>query len=78
MDAAVWNQKHSSVVCRQLGCGSAVSTELRDGSTEQPTWKIDSNCVGSELRWSMLRECGLMESGTLSYTLILICSGNKQ
>ena len=70
-----WNLKSSSVVCRQLDCGSAVSAEQRDGSTRQPTWWIRSNCGGDE---SSLRECGAVESDTSSSSLGLICSGNKQ
>ena len=72
-----WNHKSSSVVCRQLDCGSAVSAEHRHGSTyqDQPTWFITSNCGGDE---SSLRECGAVSSDTSSSSLELICSGNKQ
>ena len=75
VDPYDWNHKSSSVVCRQLDCGSAVSAEQRDGSTRQPTWWIRSNCGGDE---SSLRECGAVESDTSSSSLGLICSGNKQ
>ena len=71
----VWSHQSSSVVCRQLGCGSAVSTEQRDGSTRHPTWWIIGRCVGTE---SSLKECGLMVSRSDSSSLYLICSGNKQ
>ena len=70
-----WNMRLSSVVCRQLGCGSAVSTEKRDGSTDHPTWLIRGRCVGTE---TSLKECGVMESGSNPISLYLICSGNKQ
>ena len=70
-----WNHKSSSVVCRQLDCGSAVSAEWRHGSTDQPTWSIDTTCGGDE---SSLRECGAVRSDTSSSSLELICSGNKQ
>ena len=68
-----WEQKSSSVACGQLGCGSAVSTEQRGGSTDQPTWSVTSNCVGSEYS---LRECGTIRSKTSSSSLGLICSGD--
>ena len=77
-----WNHQSSSVVCRQLGCGSAVSTEQRDGSTNQPAWGIHLDCFGSEFSLKSefsLRECGLLDSGSYPYSsLYLICSGNKQ
>ena len=74
VDPYEWSHQSSSVVCRQLGCGSAVSTEERDGSTEQPVWEMKSPCVGSE---PSLRECGAVESSRSSYSLYLICSGNN-
>ena len=89
-----WNHQSSSVVCRQLGCGSVVSTEQRHGSTDPtwyaffggsterrrsstdvPTWRIRDKCVGTE---SSLKECGVMGSSSYSFSLYLICSGNKQ
>ena len=70
-----WSYQSSSVVCRQLGCGSAVSTETRT-TPHQPSWKIGSKCIGTE---TSLKECGGMEekSDTV-YSVYLICSGNKQ
>ena len=68
-----WNHQSSSVVCRQLGCGSAVSSERRRGSN-RPTWLPDK-CVGTE---SSLKECGVMSSQTSTSSVYLICSGNKQ
>ena len=70
-----WNLNASSVVCRQLGCGSAVDTKWSSGSERQPVWWITSSCVGSE---SSLRECGMTKPGYSTGTLEVICSGNKQ
>ena len=69
-----WNLPSSSVVCRQLDCGSAVSTERSSGATHKPVWRITSACVGSE---SSLRECGRKMSATSLYILEVICSGNQ-
>ena len=69
-----WNRMSSSVVCRQLNCGSAVSTEFTASPTRQPGWMIPSSCVGSE---SSLMECGPVKSYNSTITLKLTCSGKK-
>ena len=69
---STWNMKSSSVVCRQLDCGSAVSRERTSHSTHEPVWWISSSCVGSE---SSLRECGTKMSGNSTARLEVICSG---
>ena len=67
-----WDLRAAAVVCRQLDCGSAVSTRYTDD--EHPGWRFRSHCVGSE---SALRECGTVETGYVaSYTMEVICSGN--
>jgi len=66
-----WNQNSSSVVCRQLGCGSAVSTERSLGSRVQPVWWMRCSCVGSE---SSLRECVIKKSYSSTATLEVICA----
>ena len=67
-----WNQNSSSVVCRQLHCGSAVSTERTFNSTPEGVWWISSSCVGSE---SSLKECGTKMAGNSSARLEVVCSG---
>ena len=74
VDGTYWNQKSSSVVCRQLDCGSAVSTERTSDFTLEPVWLINAFCVGSE---SSVRECGTKQTFTSPYRLEVICSGNK-
>ena len=74
-----WNLKSSSVVCRQLDCGSAVSTERSSGFTHEPVWRITPYCVGSE---SSLSDCAIMETshitqkGLITGKPTVICSGN--
>ena len=62
----------AAVVCRQLDCGSAVST--RGTEDEHPVWMFISRCVGSE---PALRECGTVDGEyPASFTLEVNCSGN--
>ena len=67
-----WNRMSSSVVCRQLNCGAAVSTELNSSSKRERGWMIPSSCVGSE---SSLMECGPVKSYDSNLTLKINCSG---
>ena len=73
-----WNLKSSSVVCRQLNCGSAVSTERSSAFTQQPVWRITPYCVGSE---TSLSDCVIMENhitrkGLITGKPTVNCSGN--
>ncbi|XP_074481206.1 scavenger receptor cysteine-rich type 1 protein M130-like [Sebastes fasciatus] len=64
--------KVAAAVCNRLDCGSAVSTNISNISSEKPVWWIGHSCVESYL---MLRECLELPSyfGS-SDSLEVICS----
>ena len=79
-----WNLHTSAAVCRQLDCGSVLSTG-RISASDEPVWEITSRCEASDY---LLREC-LSEKGlgdvygrrryhprTSDERLEVICSGN--
>ena len=70
-----WNQDPASVVCRQLNCGSLVSTQVKMTATLSRTWLIRSSCKPSD---SLLGECILAWDDESIARLEVICSDDKQ
>ncbi|NXL95691.1 DMBT1 protein, partial [Alectura lathami] len=58
-----WDIAEASVVCRQLGCGAALSApgSARFGKGSDPIWLDDVNCIGNEVA---LSECGARSWGS--------------
>uniref|UniRef100_A0A668ARM7 SRCR domain-containing protein n=1 Tax=Myripristis murdjan TaxID=586833 RepID=A0A668ARM7_9TELE len=69
-----WNPQATAAVCRELDCGSAVSTQWRKKFEYRNVWKIRPSCLQSG---STLRECVQRSFGESSrYSLEIACSGN--
>ncbi|KAM7114821.1 scavenger receptor cysteine-rich type 1 protein M130 isoform 1-T1 [Molossus nigricans] len=60
-----WGLKEADVVCRQLGCGSALKTTYQSYSKIKPTntWLFLSSCIGNE---TSLWDCKNWQWGGLS------------
>ncbi|NXK51696.1 DMBT1 protein, partial [Chauna torquata] len=58
-----WDTAEASVVCRQLGCGAALSApgSAHFGKGSGPIWLDDVNCTGTE---AALSECGARSWGS--------------
>ncbi|XP_064355630.1 deleted in malignant brain tumors 1 protein-like isoform X2 [Dromaius novaehollandiae] len=57
-----WGLNDAEVVCRQLGCGMAISApgKAQFGQGHDPIWLDEVNCTGTE---GTITECGLMSWG---------------
>ncbi|TKS74177.1 Scavenger receptor cysteine-rich type 1 protein M130 [Collichthys lucidus] len=67
--ASDWALKEAAFVCRDLGCGSAVSLRLREKSTVTSGWLISPSCVRSG---KPMKGCSSL--GSSSFVLDLSCS----
>ncbi|NWZ27641.1 DMBT1 protein, partial [Asarcornis scutulata] len=58
-----WDIAEANVVCRQLGCGAALSApgSARFGEGSDPIWLDDVNCIGTE---AALSECQFQPWGS--------------
>ncbi|XP_055004256.1 deleted in malignant brain tumors 1 protein-like [Boleophthalmus pectinirostris] len=66
----LWDQEDTTVVCRDLNCGSAVRGESRDDFPQSPVWEITSDCV----RKSSVRRCVIGSSSSSSLGVDVKCS----
>ncbi|XP_042372445.1 CD5 antigen-like, partial [Plectropomus leopardus] len=68
VDGSDWTLTSADLACRDLDCGSAVSTRIRDEFVNKSAWKISPECIRGRYT---LREC--VESGSSSSVLELTC-----
>ncbi|XP_059211493.1 scavenger receptor cysteine-rich type 1 protein M130-like [Centropristis striata] len=64
-----WTLKTAAAACRDLDCGSAVSLERKEESSDRAMWRIRSDCLQSG---SALRDCA--SSFFFPFILDLVCS----
>ncbi|KAL3995785.1 tripartite motif-containing protein 35 [Sarotherodon galilaeus] len=72
--STVWDLNHAGIVCRQLGCGPAVSTEALNLPNKTPMWRFFSDCFGFE---SALMECGAVNPRLSSSVIQVNCAGRR-
>ena len=75
VDVPFWIQMSSAIVCRQLNCGSLVTTEKKFGPKNPRVLMIRPYCSGSE---SSLTDCAIKWTEHSSDRVEVICSGKKQ
>ncbi|MGH0173055.1 UNVERIFIED_CONTAM: hypothetical protein FKN15_064506 [Acipenser sinensis] len=68
-----WDMRHAQVVCRELGCGYAVSASVgaRSGNRTSPYWRKGYHCSGEE---QSLISCSVKELTTCHKEASVICS----
>ncbi|XP_047451072.1 scavenger receptor cysteine-rich type 1 protein M130-like isoform X2 [Mugil cephalus] len=68
----IWNQVSADAVCRRLGCGTAVSANMKKEHEDRPVWWIKSSCIQST---SVLRDCvTLTVLGKTYWSMEVVCS----
>ncbi|XP_047450633.1 scavenger receptor cysteine-rich type 1 protein M130-like [Mugil cephalus] len=68
----IWNQVSADAVCRRLGCGTAVSANMKKEHEDRPVWWIKSSCIQST---SVLRDCVTLTGlGKSSWSMEVVCS----
>ncbi|XP_075870835.1 uncharacterized protein LOC142880781 [Nelusetta ayraudi] len=70
-----WDTRHSTVICRQLGCHSADVTKHVHLGRNETMWFFFSDCDGSE---SKLLDCGHVQSRPSSTTIEVACTGSRR
>ncbi|KAL6467266.1 hypothetical protein MHYP_G00250700 [Metynnis hypsauchen] len=66
-----WSLNKTGLVCRQLGCGSAVAATRREPEKNLPEWDPQPDCKGSE---TALRECSIDLMSYPRDRISVICS----
>uniref|UniRef100_A0A4W6EXK5 SRCR domain-containing protein n=1 Tax=Lates calcarifer TaxID=8187 RepID=A0A4W6EXK5_LATCA len=67
-----WTLKEAAVVCRELDCGTTVSSRSREKYSVRSAWQISSGCAQSG---HALRRC--VSSSSSSFILEITCSGKS-
>uniref|UniRef100_A0AAR2LI48 SRCR domain-containing protein n=1 Tax=Pygocentrus nattereri TaxID=42514 RepID=A0AAR2LI48_PYGNA len=67
-----WSMRDAAVVCRQLGCGSAVKSPMIVSGGDETGWGFHIACFGSE---STVKECTILYSSKIRFPVGVVCSG---